>query len=138
MFKLDSPPVVEFLNTMLERATASDLEWIGRILHKAHHTFVITQRRFVEAYLNRCKAVEARLVDLAIDQLGSAAVSGSWSGTVGEPMPRDVKARDASAEILASMSRLSPAYRLYRRVHENAQRNIAQTLAEAAAFDDED
>ncbi|AIC31306.1 helix-turn-helix domain-containing protein (plasmid) [Rhizobium etli bv. mimosae str. IE4771] len=138
MFKLDSPPVVEFLNTMLERATAGDLEWIGRILHKAHHTFVITQRRFVEAYLNRCKAVEPRLVDLAIDQLGSAAVSGSWSGTVGEPMPRDVEARDASAAILASMSRLSPAYKLYRRVHENAQQNIARTLAEAAAFDEED
>lgn len=138
MFKLDSPPVVEFLDAMLDRATAGDLEWVGRILRDAHHTFAITQRRFVERYLSRCKAVGSQLVKSAIDQLGAAAVSGSWSGTAGEPMPRDVKARDEATTILASMSRLSPAYPLYRSILEDAKRNIERSLAEAAAFEDED
>jgi hypothetical protein len=137
MFKLDSAPVVEFLDAMLDRATVGDLEWIGRILRDGHYTFAITQRRSVERYLGRCKAVEPRLVEIAIDQLRAAAMSGSWSGTAGEPMPRDIKARDEATAILASMSRLSPAYPLYRNILEDAKRNIDRSLAEAAAFEDD-
>ena len=53
-----------------------------------------------------CKAADPELLKRAIDQLTAAAVSGSWSGTVGEPMPRDIESRDAAEAILASMSRL--------------------------------
>ena len=136
MLKLDTPPVVEFFNAMLDRATAGDLEWIARILRYAPHKFAITQRGFVERYINRCKTVESRLVEIAINQIGAAAMSGIWSGTVGKPTQRDTNARDEAAKILESLSRLSPAYPLYRKISENAKQNIERSLAELAAFEE--
>ena len=62
---------------------------------------------------------------------------GSWSGTVGEPMPRDIQTRDEATAILATLSRLSPAYSLYRGVLKDAERNIAKSHAQAAAYEDE-
>jgi transcriptional regulator with XRE-family HTH domain len=138
MFKLDSTPVVEFLDTMLDRATAGDLRWIGDILRHSHHRFVFKHRGFVERYLNRCKAVEAKLVKDAIGQLGAAAMSGSWSGTPGEPMPRDVQAREEATTVLSTLSRLSPAYPLYKAILDHSKQNIARSIAEGEALDDDE
>jgi transcriptional regulator with XRE-family HTH domain len=135
MFKLDSTPVVEFLDTMLDRVMAGDLRWIGYILRNSHHRFVFKHRGFVERYLNRCKAVEAKLVKDAIDQLGAAAMSGSWSGSPGEPMPRDIQARDEATAVLATLSRLSPAYPLYNAILQHSKQNIARSIADGEALD---
>jgi transcriptional regulator with XRE-family HTH domain len=135
MFKLDSTPVVEFLESMLDRTTAGDLRWIGYVLRNGHHRFVFEHRGFVERYLNRCKAVEAKLVKDAIGQLAAAAMSGSWSGTPGEPMPRDIQARDEATAVLAALSRLSAAYPLYKAILEGAKQNIDRSIAEGVALD---
>lgn len=135
LFKLDSAPVVEFLDAMLDRATAGDLRWIGDILRHAHHRFVFTYRGFVERYLNRCKAVEAKLVNDAIRQLGAAATSGGWFGTPGEPMQRDIQARDEATAVLAALSRLSPAYPLYKMILEFSKQHIARSIAEGEALE---
>jgi transcriptional regulator with XRE-family HTH domain len=135
MFKLDSTPVVEFFDTMLDRAMVGDLRWIGDILRNSHHSFVFKHRGFVERYLNRCKAVEAKLVKDAIGQLGAASMSGMWSGASGEPMPRDIQARDDATAVLATLSRLSPAYPLYKAIVEHSKQNIARSIAEGEALD---
>jgi hypothetical protein len=127
--------VVEFLATMLDRVMAGDLRWIGYILRNSHHRFVFKHRGFVERYLNRCKAVEAKLVKDAIDQLGAAAMSGSWSGSPGEPMPRDIQARDEATAVLATLSRLSPAYPLYNAILQHSKQNIARSIADGEALD---
>ena len=135
MFKLDSTPVVEFLDTMLDRTMAGDLRWIGYILGNSHHRFIFKHRGFVERYLNRCKAVEAKLVKDAIGHLGAAAMSGSWSGPSGEPMPRDIEAHDDAIAVLATLSRLSPAYPLYNAILEDSKQRIARSIAEGEALD---
>jgi hypothetical protein len=135
MFELDSAPVVEFLDAILDRATAGDLRWIGYILRDSHHLFVFKHRGFVERYLNRCKAVEPKLVQDVIGQLGAAAMSGSWSGAPGEPMPRDIQARDEATAVIATLSRLSPAYPLYRAILEHSKQNISRSIAEGEALD---
>jgi transcriptional regulator with XRE-family HTH domain len=138
MFKLEAPAVVAFLDDLLGQASIVDLEWIGQLLRGSHYRFIFVQRDFVEHYLTTCKAADPELLKRAIDQVDAAAVSGSWSGTVGEPMPRDIQTRDETEAILKSMSRLSPAYALYRDVLENAKRNIAKSRAQGAAYDDEE
>jgi len=138
MFKLDSEQVVEFLDVMLDRATSGDLRWIADVLRNGHHRFAIWHRSFVERYLGRCRAVDSQLVKEAVAQLGAGAMSGSWSGAPGEPMPRDVRARDEATAVLASLSRLSPAYPLYSRILEHAKHNIARSIAEGEALDTED
>ncbi|MFN3688942.1 hypothetical protein [Salinarimonas sp.] len=52
-------------------------------------------------------------------------------------MPRDVETRDAARNVLADLSRLSPAYGLYSEVLRHAEKNIARSLEEGAAMDDE-
>jgi len=138
MFKLDSSPVIGFLDSMLERATAGDLRWIGHILSHAHHRFVFKHRGFVERYLSRCKTVEPKLVKDAISRLSGAAMSGTWSGAPGEPMPRDIQSRDEAEAVLATLSRLSPAYPLYNALLEHSRRNIARSIAEGEALDDDE
>ena len=138
MFKLDSPPMVEFFNTMLDRATAGDLRWISDILRNSHHLFVFEHRGFVERYLDRCKAVEAKLVNDAIGQLIAAATSGEWYGGSGEPAPRDIQTQDDANAVLTTLSRLSPAFPLYKAVLEDAKRNIARSIAEGEALDDDE
>lgn len=138
MFKLEAPAVVAFLDDLLDQASIVDLEWIGQLLRGSHYRFIFVRRAFVERFLKSCKAADPQLLKRAIDQLDAAAASGSWSGTVGEPMPRDIESRDKATAILASMSRLSPAYALYRGVLEDAKRNIAKSHAQAAAYEDED
>lgn len=138
MLKLDTPAVVAFLDDLLGRASIVDLEWIGQLLRSSHHRFIFLHRDFVEHYLEACRAGDPKLLERAIDQLEAAAVSGGWSGTVGEPMPRDIETRDEATAILASMSRLSAAYALYRDVLKGAKRNIEKSHAQAAAYEDEE
>lgn len=92
---------------------------------------------FVLRYLDRCRSVGPKLVEEAIEKLSAAAMSGSWSGTPGEPMPRDVETREAARKVLAELSRLSPAYGLYSEVLRHAEKNIARSREEGAAMDDE-
>lgn len=138
MFRLETSVVVAFFEDLLDHATIIDLEWIGQLLRGSHHRFIFSQRAFVEHYLMTCKATDPDLLSRAIDQVYLAAVSGSWSGTLGEPLPRDIESKETAEAILASISRLSPAYALYRRVLEDAKRNIAKSLEQGAAYDDDE
>lgn len=138
MFKIDSDPVVEFFEALLPRATADDLRWIARIVRHAHHSFAFKYQAFVLRYFDRCKAVGRELVKHGLDMFEAAALSGGWSGTAGEPMPRDIRARDEARDIMARLSRLSPAYPLYRVVLDQAERNIDRSIREGRAMDDEE
>jgi transcriptional regulator with XRE-family HTH domain len=138
MFKVDSEPVVEFFDALLARATAEDLRWIARIVRQGHHSLVFTYRAFVLRYFERCKAAGRELVKFGLDQFSAAALSGGWSGTPGEPMPRDLKARDAAQSVIDGMSRMSPAYPLYREILEHAKRNIERSIREGQAMDEEE
>lgn len=138
MFKVDSDPVVEFFEAMLDWATDPDLRWMGDILRHAHHSFTLKRRRFVVRLLERCKAVSREVLTEVVDELRVAATTGSWSGTAGEPMPRDIAARDRAEEILATLSRLSPAFPLYKSILESAKNNIERSLRDGRAMDDEE
>lgn len=138
MFKVDSDPVIEFLQAMLDWATEADLRWMGDILRHAHHSFALKRRGFVVRLLERCKAVSREVLTEAVDELRVAATTGSWSGTAGEPMPRDIAARDNAEEILATLSRLSPAFPLYKSILDSAKHNIERSLRDGRAMDDEE
>jgi transcriptional regulator with XRE-family HTH domain len=138
MFKVDSDPVIEFLEAMLDWATDADLRWMGDVLRHAHHSFTLKRRGFVVRLLERCKAVSRELLTEVVDELRVAATTGSWSGTAGEPMPRDIAARDRADEILTTLSRLSPAFPLYKSILSDAKRNIERSVRDGQAMDDEE
>ena len=73
-----------------------------------------------------------------VDELRVAATTGSWSGTAGEPMPRDIATRDSAKEIVAKLSRLSPAFPLYKSILDCAKHNIERSVRNGRAMDDEE
>ncbi|WP_188912713.1 hypothetical protein [Salinarimonas ramus] len=93
---------------------------------------------FAVQYPDRCRSVEGKLIEDAVEELSAAATSGSWSGTAGEPMPRDLETREAARRVLAGLSRLSPACALYAEVLKDAERRIARSIEEGKRLDEED
>ena len=138
MFDIDADLVVEFLDGKLDAAGVVELKWISKLVRHTHHLFAFKQRRFVERFLDRCAAVDSEALNWAIDALAAAAMSGMKSGTRGEPMPRDLKARDDAQAVLSTMPHLSPAYPLYEAILKDAERDIAQAIREGQALDAED
>jgi transcriptional regulator with XRE-family HTH domain len=138
MFDIDADIVVQFLDAKLDFASAIELKWIAKLVRHTHHEFPFKQRRFVERFLDRSAAAGADVIELALDTLSAAALSGMRSGTLGAPMPRDLKARDAALEVMHSMPRLSPAYPLYEAILRDAERDIARSIREGEAYDAEE
>jgi transcriptional regulator with XRE-family HTH domain len=138
MMRLASPPVTAFLASQLDHATSAELRWIGGILRHAHHRFVFEQSAFVQRYLERCRVVDGELVCFATSELYAASVSGGWTSVPGEPAERDVKAREDAETTLNGLSRLSPAYKLYKGLLDHANRNIRDSIAEAEAWEAEE
>jgi transcriptional regulator with XRE-family HTH domain len=132
-----SADLAEFFDAKVNTASAVELDLMGRLLHKVAPDFIFTQRAFVVRYLDRCRAVDPKLVKAAISSLVSATLSGVRGGTVGQPFERDLRQRDESKKILATLSRLSPAYELYDYAHRSAERDIAERSGDIEALDDE-
>lgn len=135
MFKLSNPVVVQFWEGRLDRAQKNELELIGDLLRHAHHRFPLEYPRFIQQLLDRCRAVDREVLKDVSEQIFTAAITGGWSGTRGEPMPRDLHAKEQATRILSSLSRLSPAYDLYRKILKAAEANIARQIEEGQRLD---
>ncbi len=133
MFLGSTDQLVAFLQPMLPRADADDLKLMGRLLREAKHEFVFEHVGFVIDLLERCQTIDFDLHQEISRQLFAAAVSGMRSGVAGEPMPRDLADKKAAEDILAGLSRLSPAYELFDHIRKSAISNI-----ERSRFEDEE
>lgn len=70
--------------------------------------------------------------------LYAAAVSGVRSGTPGMPFPEDLRAKEQSEAVLASLSKADPAYELYEDLKKHAEHGIERSRAQGRAMDEED
>ena len=136
MFLGSTDKLVKFLQPMLPTADADDLKLMGRLLREADHGFAFAHLGFVVELLERCQAVDFDLHREIWRQLYCAAVSGMRSGVPGTPMPRDLADKKKAEDILAGLSRLSPAYELFDRIRKSAIDNIEETKLDAEGFDE--
>jgi transcriptional regulator with XRE-family HTH domain len=127
--------LVAFLESKLDTATIIELEVIGTFLRKTEQNFIFTHTLFVVHLLERCLNLDLVIFKKVMRELYGSATSGSRSGLVGEPFPEDIQQRDQVKEILAQMSRLSPAYELYESVLKAAESAIERSLKEAEEFE---
>ncbi|WP_316176348.1 helix-turn-helix domain-containing protein [Bradyrhizobium sp. SZCCHNRI1073] len=127
---------VKFLDEWIATSDEQDLRLIAGILGEAEHTFVFTNRPFVERYLEKARQVSSDLLKEAIGALFGSAISGIRTGTAGEPMPRDVAMKEESETILRSLPRFSPAYELYDGLRKHAEEGLAETRRTREAFED--
>lgn len=138
LFQIPGAAVVSFFEALLERAAPNDLRWIARILRHGDHTFPLQHSGFVEQYLLKCREAGQDVLEYAVSMMEAAAFSGSWTGTSGKPMPRDVDTQRRASEIIAGISRLSPAYRFYKDILESASRRIEETIQNSKLMDAEE
>jgi transcriptional regulator with XRE-family HTH domain len=138
MFDIDADNVVAFLDMKIDRATPIELKWVAKLVRHTHYRFPFAQRRFVERLLDRCAVVDRDALEMAIDLLTGAAMSGMRSGLIGEPTKRDIQARQDAQDVLATMPRLAPAYPLYRAILKDADQQIADSIREGADLDDDE
>ena len=68
----------------------------------------------------------------------ACATSGMRSGQAGEPFPRDLDDVAQADIVLAKLSRLDPAYRLFNAIKESAQRSIDEKLRAEEMFEEEE
>jgi hypothetical protein len=137
MFAFDDQALVNFFGPMLPTATSSSLRQIAGLLRRARPTFVFSQSAFVINFLRRCQTVDPELVEHAVVQLYASAISGVRSGQAGKPMPGDLQDVAQADLVLAKLSRLEPAHRLYTIIKASAQRSIDETLEAAKLLEEE-
>jgi transcriptional regulator with XRE-family HTH domain len=129
--------MVELFAARLDVASAAELRLIARLLHNAPPNFVFQYRAFVVRFVDRCKNVDPKTLEVALQNLHSSAISGVRSGLVGEPTTRDLEALAGAKEALRHISRLSSAYAFYADLQRSAEQDIAQSKWDGEALDDE-
>lgn len=134
MFLFADDVLVQFLEPKLAAADEAELRLMGSLLAHVRHRFVFDQTAFVIQLLERCRPFGSALVKSMITALYSAATSGMRSGMPGKPMPRDLDDHARAEEILAKISRLSPAHTLFTYISESARRDIDQAVEEGRAM----
>lgn len=138
MFAFDDQALVDFFGPLLPTATSASLRQIAGLLRRARSEFVFGQTEFVLALLQRCQTVDPEVLEYAVSRLYACATSGMRSGQSGEPMPRDLEDVAQADKVLAKLSRLDPACRLFNAIREFAQRNIDETRRSAEMFEEEE
>ncbi|MDA9537736.1 hypothetical protein ACM41_16505 [Bradyrhizobium sp. CCBAU 21362] len=128
--------VVSFLARWSETADEAGFKIMSNLLEEAPHTFVFTHKDFVLELMTRAQRVGAETLKYVGSALFSSSVGGIRQGTAGEPFARDVETKESCEQILATLSKFSPAYELYDGLLKHAQGEIARSLRERDEFED--
>jgi len=130
------PSIIGLLQPLVPTAGPEEIETITRLIRHAHHRFVLRNAPFVISLLERSREVGAEILKDVTDTVAVFAVSGGRSGVPGEPMPRDLKDEQESADVLRKLSRMSPAYRLYELINKSAKQAIEKSRREGRRLDE--
>ncbi|WP_339030443.1 restriction endonuclease [Bradyrhizobium symbiodeficiens] len=128
--------VVQFLDRWSETADQTAFKIIANLLEEAPHTFVFTHKDFVLVLMTRAQRAGPDALKYISSALFSSSIGGVRQGAAGEPFPRDVETKLKCEEILANLSRFSPAYELYDGLLKNAESEIARSIREREEFED--
>ncbi len=132
-FPIDST-VISFLREKF-RGDSLDMLVIAKVLREVASSFVLDNSEFIIEYLAAVRSHGAEHLDFAINSLYGAAVSGMREGIPGQPFPKDVSNLSKANSILSSLSRFSPAYKLYTYIKQDAEMNIEQSNREREMFE---
>jgi hypothetical protein len=84
----------------------------AHILEKAGNNFVFANPDFVSMILKRAAAIDDECYHAVFAYLHSSAITGSKSGVVGQPMPRDVEIREKAC-LLVKRFQAQPKVRTF-------------------------
>ena len=116
------------LNEWVNSGAPAMIESATRLVSGAPPGFVFKHVEFVANLLERAHTVSAGCYRSVTGRLMGCAMSGTRSGTAGQPMPQDVAIRDQATAVANQLDAGSPANRFYASLAESAEKSIRDDL----------
>lgn len=120
----NDPDVLAFLQETLDERSPTLMAALASVLRQMSHDFVLSHPDFVSGALRAASMVGDESVQHIAGALHGAAVSGSFSGSPGQPFPRDVDQRDKAGRLADSFPSGSVEQEFYRSLQRSAEDRI--------------
>jgi len=131
-------PMLNLLLAWMSSGSQAHATLVARVLRESHPALIYEHPKFVKDILNEAELIGKSALDHIRSSISTAAHSGVRSGTPGEPFPEDVRLEQHCMQMLASLSRVEPAFDLYDGLLKDARYAIARQRRVKEARDDED
>jgi hypothetical protein len=135
MFGSFDGEVLAYLDRWSLSANEQEFKLIGNVLRQAPSHFVFSHKEFVIHLLERARRASSEALQHVSENLFSSAIGGVMHGVPGEPFPRDVQMKKDAEAVLATLSRVSPAYTLYEWLKEHAASGIERARLDREALE---
>ena len=119
---------LKVLNEWINSGDPAMIESAARLVSGAPPGFVFKHVDFVENLLDRAHAMSYDNYRRVGGNLMSSVLTGTRSGTPGQPMPEDVAIRDQATAVASQFDAGSPAHRFYASLAESAKTSIMNAL----------
>ena len=122
----ESAASLKVLNEWINSGDAIRIKSAARLVSSAQPAFVFKHVGFTANLLERAYAAEFDCCRSVVSNLTSSAISGTRSGTPGQPMSEDVAMKDQASAVKSQFDAGSPPYKLYDSLAKIAEASIEE------------
>ncbi len=131
--------LLDLLLEWMSLGTQAHAKLVARVLQESQPTLLYEHSEFIRNILNASELIDEEAVDEIRSAIAAATSTGVRSGTPGEPFPEDLRMEEHCELMLASLSRVEPAFDLYNGLLKDARYAIKrQRKSREALEEDED
>ena len=125
---LETTASLKVLAEWINSGDPARIESAARLASGAPPGFVFKHVDFVTNLLERAQGANADCYRKVAVRLMGCAISGTRSGTVGQPMPQDVAIRDQASLVADGFDIGSPSHRFYAQLAKHAEESIKDDM----------
>ena len=122
----ESAANLKVLNEWINSGDAIRIKSAARLVSSAQPAFVFKHVGFTANLLERAYAAGFDCCRSVVSNLTSSAISGTRSGTPGQPMSEDVAMKDQASAVKSQFDAGSPPYKLYDSLAKIAEASIEE------------
>lgn len=131
-------PLLDLLLVWMSGGTEQHANLVATVLQNAQQTILYDSTNFVSDILEAAEQIGDKAAQSIRHAFSSATLMGSRSTAPGEPFQEDLRLEKHCTEMLATLSRVEPAYELYEALLESARDGIARQRRMKRAMEDEE
>jgi len=120
---------IDVLREWIESEDKEKIEAVAYLLKDAPPGFVFSHSELTSALLENSYKINEDCYQNVRSELFCSAISGTRTGSPGQPMPQDVRQRDQAEEMLKKYPAGSPTYKFYYSLLKHAENEIKDQLA---------
>ena len=124
----ESAASLKVLNEWINSGDAIRIKSAARLVSSAQPAFVFKHVGFTANLLERAYAACFDCYQSVVSNLTSSAISGTRSGTPGQPMSEDVAMKDQASAVKSQFDAGSPPYKFYDSLAKSAEASIKDKL----------